>query len=337
MSAIPTTQKALVANAKGDLSKQVVQDWPVPKIGDNEVLVRVEAAGLNPVDFKIVKYGVFIDSYPTILGSDAAGRVVSVGSKVTKTKVGARVFFQAKIGDARTSAFQQYAAIPEDFVREIADTVSFDSAATLGVAAGTTAVGFGLIGVPLDGKGVNGKHILVWGASTSVGHIVVQAASKLGLKVIATASPKYHAEIKSLGASHVIDYRAADVVAQIRAIAGDDLVFAFDTVGKDSSIKGIEALSNSKPAKIAVIAAQPEELADALKASPNKSAERVFGSAHANPHFVLPFLDVLARWLNSGEFKPQRVRVLGGLDGIKAGQDAQMAGTVSGEKLVAHP
>ncbi|KAJ3140069.1 hypothetical protein HK101_003578 [Irineochytrium annulatum] len=337
MSAIPTTQKALVANAKGDLSKQVVQDWPVPTIGDTDVLVRVEATGLNPVDFKIVKYGIFIESYPTVLGSDGAGRVVSVGSKVTKTKVGARVFFQGQIGNVRTSTFQQYAAVGQDFVREIADSVNLDAAATLSVAAGTTAVGFGLIGVPLNGKDVAGKHILIWGASTSVGHVAVQAAAKLGLKVIATASPKYHDEVKALGASHVIDYRAHDAVAQIRAIAGDDLVYALDTVGKESSIKVIEALSNTKPAKIAVIAAQPEDLADALKASPNKSAERVYGSVYANPHFIQPFLDVLVKWLNSGEFKPQRVRVLGGLDAIKVGQDAQIAGTVSGEKLIAHP
>ncbi|KAJ3130092.1 hypothetical protein HK101_005135, partial [Irineochytrium annulatum] len=332
---------ALVANAKGDLSKQAVQDWPVPTIGDNEVLVRVEAAGreflsfyyilpdhsrqlpVNPVDFKIVKYGVIVESYPTILGSDAAGRVVSVGSKVTMTKVGARVFFQAKIGDVRTSSFQQYAAIHEDFVREIADSVSFDVAATLAVAVSTTAVGLGLAGVPLDGKGVAGKHILLFRP----------------LQSSASASHKHHDEVKSIGASHMIDFRASDATAQIRAITGDDLTLAFDTVGAESSISCIEALSFTKPANIAVINAQPEELADALKAHPYKSVSvhMVVGNVHVNPGLCYRFLDLFAVWLNGGDFKPQKVRLLGRLDAVKGGQDAQIAGTVSGEKLVVHP
>ncbi|KAJ3190571.1 hypothetical protein HK101_008593 [Irineochytrium annulatum] len=338
MSSIPTTQKALIANEKFKLDRQIVQDWPVPTIGDTEVLVRVEAAALNPVDWKIIKYGIFVDgsAYPASVGSDGAGRVVAVGSKVRLVKVGARVFFQGRIGDSRTSSFQQYAAIAQENVHEIADSVSLDAVVTLPVAAAATAVALGQVGVTVDAN-VAGKHILIWGATSSVGHIAVQVASKLGLEVIATASPKNHAAVKTLGASHVIDYRAADAVAQIRAIAGDDLIYAIDTVGAPSSIMCIQSLSNTKRAKVASVAAQVPELQEALKGHENKSAEGVFGSVDAYPQFVRPVLERLVKWVNAGEVRTMETRVLGGLEAVAAGQADQIAGKVSNVKLIVHP
>lgn len=85
----PLTQKALLLNAKfGGL---VVDDIPVPKPGSGEILVKVHAAALNPVDWKIHKYGIFVQAFPAILGTDISGEVEEIGEGVNDFKKGDRV------------------------------------------------------------------------------------------------------------------------------------------------------------------------------------------------------------------------------------------------------
>ena len=85
----PLTQKALLLDAK--FGKLVVDTIPVPKPGPGDILVKVHAAALNPVDWKIHKYGVFIQTFPAILGSDISGDVEEIGEDVTDFKKGDRV------------------------------------------------------------------------------------------------------------------------------------------------------------------------------------------------------------------------------------------------------
>ena len=85
----PLTQKALLLDAK--FGKFVVDTIPVPKPGPGEILVKVKAAALNPVDWKVQKYGIFVEKYPAILGTDVAGDVEELGEGVTDFKKGDRV------------------------------------------------------------------------------------------------------------------------------------------------------------------------------------------------------------------------------------------------------
>ena len=85
----PLTQKALLLDAK--FGKFVVNTIPVPKPGPGEILVKVKAAALNPVDWKVQKYGIFVEKYPAILGTDVAGDVEELGEGVTDFKKGDRV------------------------------------------------------------------------------------------------------------------------------------------------------------------------------------------------------------------------------------------------------
>ena len=85
----PSTQKALLLKEKnGSLG---VDTFPVPKPGPKDVLVKVQAAALNPVDWKIQKYGIFVETYPAILGTDLSGDVEEIGEDVTDFKKGDRV------------------------------------------------------------------------------------------------------------------------------------------------------------------------------------------------------------------------------------------------------
>lgn len=96
----PIQQKALLLLAKqGDFA---VQSRPVPTPGPGELLVRNEASGLNPVDWKIQAYGLFLKNYPAVLGSDAAGVIVAVGEGVPTWKVGDRVFVKVFFAGAET-------------------------------------------------------------------------------------------------------------------------------------------------------------------------------------------------------------------------------------------
>lgn len=85
----PLTQKALILDAK--FGKLVVDTVSVPKPGSKDILVKVQAAALNPVDWKIQKYGIFVQTYPAILGTDISGDVEEIGEDVTDFKKGDRV------------------------------------------------------------------------------------------------------------------------------------------------------------------------------------------------------------------------------------------------------
>ena len=85
----PSSQKALLLDAK--FGKFVVGTIPVPKPGPGEILVKIQAAALNPVDWKVQKYGIFADKFPAVLGMDIAGGVEELGEGVTDFKIGDRV------------------------------------------------------------------------------------------------------------------------------------------------------------------------------------------------------------------------------------------------------
>ncbi|KAG6804979.1 hypothetical protein H0H87_005355 [Tephrocybe sp. NHM501043] len=105
-----TTQKALLLESKQ--GKFVVGSRAIPKPGPGQLLVKVLATGLNPVDWKIQKYGIFITEFPAVLGTDIAGEVESIGEGVTAFKAGDRVYtiflFAQGTFESNSASFQQY-------------------------------------------------------------------------------------------------------------------------------------------------------------------------------------------------------------------------------------
>jgi len=227
---------------------------------------------------------------------------------------------------------------------KIADNISFEEAATLGV--GITTVGQGLyqnIGLPLPPAKVSEPAwILIYGGSTATGTLAIQFAKLSGLKVVSTSSPHNFDLLKKLGADEVYDYKEPDVGAKIREATGDSLKLVFDTIAEGSS-PGISAAAiSSKGGKYASILLVKEFPRDDVS-NTWTLAYTAFGehfsaqypANEADYEFGARFWAVSEDLINSGKIKPHPVEVReGGLEGIPQGLQDLKDGKVSGVKLV---
>jgi len=184
-------------------------ETPVP--GDDEILVKVHVAAVNPLDWHemrgtpyVMRLGTGLRRPKEIrLGVDFAGTVAATGSKVTRFKAGDAVF------GGRSGALAEYLLVRQD--RAVAakpPNVSFEQAAGAGVAAITA-----LQGLRDAGRLQPGDHVLINGASGGVGTFAVQIAKSMGAEVTGVSSAGNHELVRSLGADHVIDYRTQDYAA----------------------------------------------------------------------------------------------------------------------------
>jgi NADPH:quinone reductase-like Zn-dependent oxidoreductase len=195
--------KAIRIHAYGGPEQMQLDDAPVPACGPNDVLVRVVAAGINPVDWKI-RAGAMAQGlpklFPITLGSDAAGIVAAVGGAARGFKAGDEVFFYAEF--ARGGTYAEYVAVDASQVALKPRSVPFATAAALptpGQAAWTALIDSAQI--------ERGMRVLIHGGAGALGSIAVQLAKQQGLHVIATASGDGIELVQSLGADEVIDYR----------------------------------------------------------------------------------------------------------------------------------
>jgi len=189
-----------------DVLRIVEVETPAP--GDQEILVKVHAAAINPLDWHEMRGTPYVMRLSSglrkpkdlRLGVDFAGTVEAVGSKVTRFKVGDAVF------GGRSGALAQYVVVRED--RAVASkpaNVSFEQAASVAIA-GTTA----LQGLRDAGRLEAGDKVLINGASGGVGTFAVQIAKSMGAEVTGVSSARNHELVRSLGADHVIDYKTQD-------------------------------------------------------------------------------------------------------------------------------
>jgi NADPH:quinone reductase-like Zn-dependent oxidoreductase len=199
-------------------------DIAPPEPGHGEVRVRVAAASINPVDYKMRK-GAFPalreNDLPVVLGRDLAGVIEAVGPNVEHVVPGEPVF--AHIGWGRGAYAEQVVVKVGEFAPK-PETLTFIDAGSLPLAAMTAWQGL------FDqGELKAGERVLIHGASGGVGYLAVQFAALHGAEVIATASADNLDWVKSLGAARVIDYKAGDLAREARDI---DLVF--DLIGGET-------------------------------------------------------------------------------------------------------
>lgn len=178
---------------------------------DNEVLIQVKAASVNPLDIKI-RMGFMQKMRPVQLpftpGLDAAGIVVAVGAAVSRFKVGDEVMAATTMG-----AYAEYVVAKEESVSLKPNNVSFAEAASLVVNLGTAqSILFS------EGKLASSQKVLIQGAAGAVGATMVQLAKNKGVYVIATASGKGLELVKELGADEVIDYKSQDLTALVKNV-----------------------------------------------------------------------------------------------------------------------
>lgn len=199
------TMKAVTYRCYGAVDVLEYGDTEKPVPGDDEVLVKVHAAGVNPLDWHymrgtpyLMRLGSGIGAPDdTRMGVDFAGTVKAVGGNVTRFKAGDEVF------GGRSGAFAEYLVIPEDRALALKPpNVTFEQASGVGIAAVTA-----LQALRDKGKIEAGQKVLINGASGGVGTYAVQIAKSLGAKVTGVCSTRNVEMVRSLGADHVFDYK----------------------------------------------------------------------------------------------------------------------------------
>jgi NADPH:quinone reductase-like Zn-dependent oxidoreductase len=246
--------KAVRIHQYGNADVLVYEDAPLPSITSNEVLVRVVATAVNPVDWKI-REGYLKEmipySLPLTLGWDVSGVVEAVGADVSRFKVGDAVFSRPDI--KRNGTYAEFVTIREDEIAHKPKTISHVAAATLPLA-GITAWEVLVTTANLSA----GQRVLIHAGSGGVGSLAIQLAKSRGAFVIATTSARNSAFVKSLGADEVIDYNAQAFETTVK-----DVDVVFDTLGGKVQEASWSVL---KPGGIlvSIVSPPPEERALAI-------------------------------------------------------------------------
>ena len=235
--------RAIQLTGYGDPSLLALGEAELPRLGPNDLLVRVRAAAVNPVDAKIragAQRALMRPQMPAVLGMDLAGDVLEVGANVPRTgarafAVGDRVF--ASPTHRRMGAYAEIASVDAREAAKMPASSSYGEAASLPLAALTA-----WDSLVRHGRLERGQRVLVQAGAGGVGSLAIQIARHLGAEVFATASTRNLALLEQLGAHHAIDYtkeRYEDVAKE------SDLVV--ESLGVDHFARALEATRRGGP------------------------------------------------------------------------------------------
>ena len=272
-ASIPAQMRAAAIDRFGGPEVLHAEVLPVPRPGPDQVLVRLDSAGIGVWDPEIrsgeLKLGP--DRFPQVIGNDGAGEVVAVGSGVRRFRAGDRVYAYSFSG----GFYAEYAAVDEDAIAPVPQGLSTEEAGVLG-ADGVTA----LRGLDDQLHLSAGQTLMIYGASGGIGHLAVQLAKRMGAKVLAVASGRDGVElVRKLGADAAVDGKRADVARAAQELApqgldaalvlahGESLEPALRAVRKGGRIahpNGVEPVPKG-PAGVQVLAYDGEPGHDALE------------------------------------------------------------------------
>jgi NADPH:quinone reductase-like Zn-dependent oxidoreductase len=246
----------------------ILENVDVPQPGNREVLVRVAAASLNPLDVKLQRG--YMDAFfplvfPYTLGTDLSGTVEAMGSEVEGWGVGDRIV--ARTAPTSGGAAREFALVPRDQLVRVSDAVSFEQAAGIPTAAGTAWQALFEVARLREGQ-----TVLVHAGAGGVGSFAIQFARRAGARVIATASGNGVAIAGRLGADVVIDYRNEDFAERVC-----DVDVVLDTVGGDTQVRSYAVIRAG--GVLASTVAPPDE---ALAKAHGVDASFVFHSSDAD-------------------------------------------------------
>jgi NADPH:quinone reductase-like Zn-dependent oxidoreductase len=219
--------KAVIAEGPGGPEVLKLADVEKPEPSEGDILIRVRACGLNPVDYKIRQSAPPGKKYPAIYGFDVSGVVEKTGPGVTSFSPGEEVFYYAELN--KPGAYAEYHVARAEIVRRKPEGLTHVQSASMPLT-GTTA----WQGLFKQARLTFGETVVIFGAAGGVGSIAVQMAVWSGARVIAVCSGSNAEYVKKLGANHVIDYTQQDVAEAVLAITkGKGADVALDTVGGD--------------------------------------------------------------------------------------------------------
>lgn len=346
---IPAASKTLVQEGE-DI---VLKETPTPDVGENEVLIKVKAIGLNPIDVSTYR---FFPTQGAYVGCDFTGEVVKLGPNLkVDLKVGDKVSATI-VGNAISGrgAFAEYAKTFSDVVWKIPEgTLSFEQAAATGSPLNTAfqaLYGDKELGLTqhfdsAPPKGTEKTWIFIYGGSTGVGQFGIQLAKLSGYKVVTVASPRNHEFLKGLGADAVFDYRDHDVIKKIKDATGNSISHVFDTVaGNDTQLTAVKVLAEDKPGKVVAVLPLVEGIQDVRKDVQVTMITifRSYGFGYANlgpdddaRRVLSAFLQTVPGLIKDGKLKHIPVKKFdGGLESVRDGFEYIASGKVSAEKIV---
>ena len=291
-----------VAHTGKDISSLVDVDLPKPKPEGHDLLVKVEAVSVNPVDTKRRMDPGKTDSAPRVLGWDAAGTVEAIGSSVTLFKPSDPVYYAGDV--TRPGCNSEYHLVDERIVGRKPAKLDFAQAAAIALTAITAWEAF-FDRMHIDVKGAQrGATMLIINGAGGVGSIGIQLAKIAGLKVIATASrPDTVAWCKALGADQVVNHRQ-DLVAQIRSPVNYIANFSGDL---DAHWAAMSELIAPQGSLVAIVGNTRPLPMDTVR---SKSATLCWELMFTRPRFKTPdmvqqhfLLNQVGEWLDEGRLK----------------------------------
>jgi NADPH:quinone reductase-like Zn-dependent oxidoreductase len=287
----PATMRAVRQTALGGPEVLELTDVPRPDPRPTEVLVRVTAAGVNPVDWKTRLRGGFLGEPPFTVGWDVAGVVESLGFGVTRFEPGDRVFGMPRF-PREAAAYAEYVTSPSRQLARIPEGLGDVEAAALPLAGLTAWQAL------VDTAAVRrGYRVLILAAAGGVGHLAIQIAKHRGAYVIGTARSAKHAFLASLGADEVVDYttetveeRVGDADVLVDLVGGETVAHALGAV-RDGGLcvtmasgAGVDALRERGGGRVRVAGMLVEPDRAGMEAIASLAAERAL-----RPHVAQTF------------------------------------------------
>ena len=313
----------------------VIREEAIPKLQDEQLLVKVHAWAMNPCDAMLQDVSLPFVKYPVILGQDVAGIVEDVGATAAaKFKVGDRVF-----GFSHNNGFKSYVTLNQTLAAKIPASLSFNDASVFPLCVTTSSLalfGKDYLALPLPSLNPTptGKSVLIWGGSSAVGSNAIQLVKAAGFEAVTTCSARSFDYVKSLGADKAFDYNSPtvtdDVAAELDKGTCTGIYLAAGKVAEACQV------SHESKQKLFVASSNPVMPGDAPE---GVEAKMTFGTGGADMFketLPVTFGGFLIEALAKGVYKvapPPEVVPTKGLEGIQEALDILKKG-VSAKKLV---
>ncbi|KAF2119763.1 chaperonin 10-like protein [Lophiotrema nucula] len=313
-----------------------IVDSPIPEPGPEQVVIKVVVSGSNPKDWKIPEWL----NKELNTGDDIAGIVHSVGDKVWEFKPGDRVasFHEMMSGGG---SYAEYAVGWQHSTFHIPKNVSFEDAATIPLAAMTSAIGLYIrLGLPQPWTPATTQiPLVVYGGASAVGAFAIKLAVLSNIHPIIAVAGRGQSYVETLidrsKGDTIIDYQKGDdaVVQGIKdALKGEKLEYAFDAVSEHNSYLNIVKVLESK-GKITLVL--PGKKYEGIPESVTQSITSVGDTHKSASNFAYVYFRYMAKGLGEGWFKPHPAEVVpGGLEGIEKALDNLKNGKASAVKYV---
>jgi len=304
--------KAVQINAYGDRSVLTLNNIEIPTPAENEVLIKVKAAGVNPVDWKVREgylQAMLNHALPLTLGWDVSGEIVEIGDKVSHLKVGDAVYSRPDI--AKNGSYAEYLTAVAEEVALKPESLTWQEAAGVPLAALTAWQALYEIA-----KLQEGERVLIHAGSGAVGQFAIQLAKLRGAYVYTTTSAKNTNLVLGLGADQAIDYHQEDF-SELK-----DLDVVFDTIGGETLANSWKTLK--KGSRLVSIVDEPDE---AIASEHGVSACFCFVQSNREQ------LDKLAELADAGKLKVN-IDSEFGLDELSKAHERSESGHAQGKIII---